>query len=148
MPRPIQARIDLAALRHNYLTAKKRAVGSLADAAVQGKPAKAWAVVKADAYGHGLMRTATALADLADGFALLDISAAVALRDAGFQQPILLLEGFFEPEDLAVCAEYGLTPAVHRIEQLQMIRSASALTPTLKPPAKTSTKMRISGGKA
>ena len=125
MPRPIQARIDLAALRHNYLTAKKRAAGSLADAAVQGKPAKAWAVVKADAYGHGLMRAATALADLADGFALLDISAAVALRDAGFQQPILLLEGFFEPEDLAVCAEYGLTPAVHRIEQLQMIRSAA-----------------------
>lgn len=125
MPRPIQARIDLAALRHNYLTAKKRAAGNLTGTAVQGKPAKAWAVVKADAYGHGLMRTATALADLADGFALLDLSAAVALRDAGFHQPILLLEGFFEPEDLAVCAEYGLTPAVHRIEQLQMIRSAA-----------------------
>ena len=94
MPRPIQARIDLAALRHNYLIAKKRC-GS------QEKPAKAWAVVKADAYGHGLLRVATALADIADGFALLDLHAAVTLRDAGFTQPILLLEGFFEPDDLA-----------------------------------------------
>jgi alanine racemase len=114
MPRPIQARIDLAALRHNYQVAKKR----VAD---QEKPAKAWAVVKADAYGHGLLRTATALADSADGFALLELEAAVALRDAGFRQPILLLEGFFEPSDLAVCRDYGLIPAIHRIEQLQLI---------------------------
>ena len=118
MPRPIEARIDLSALRHNYLVAKKRCAG-------QGKPAKAWAVVKADAYGHGLLRTANALADIADGFALLDLNAAVALRDAGFTQPILLLEGFFEPDDIAVCAEYGLIPAVHRLEQLHMIRAAA-----------------------
>ncbi len=117
MPRPIQACIDLAALRHNYLIAKNRV-------AVQGKPVKAWAVVKANAYGHGLLRAATALADVADGFALLDISEAVALRDAGFRQPILLLEGFFEADDLAVCAECALIPVVHRIEQLQMIRDA------------------------
>ena len=118
MPRPIQARIDLSALRHNYLIAKKQSTGL-------GKPAKAWAVVKADAYGHGLMRTANALADIADGFALLDLNAGVALRDAGFSQPILLLEGFFEPDDLSVCAEYGLIPAVHRLEQLHMIRAAA-----------------------
>ena len=117
MPRPIQAQINLAALRHNYLVAKNHA-------AAQGKPAKAWAVVKADAYGHGLLRAATALADVADGFALLDLNDAVALRDAGFRQPILLLEGFFEADDLAVCAEYTLIPAIHRIEQLQMIRDA------------------------
>ena len=118
MPRPIQARIDLSALRHNYLIAKKQSTGL-------GKPAKAWAVVKADAYGHGLMRTANALADIADGFALLDLNAGVALRDAGFSQPILLLEGFFEPDDLSVCAEYGLIPAVHLLEQLHMIRAAA-----------------------
>ena len=117
MPRPIQACIDLAALRHNYLVARNHV-------STPEKPVKAWAVVKADAYGHGLLRTANALADVADGFALVELGAAVALRDAGFRQPILLLEGFFEPDDLMVCAEYGLTTTVHRIEQLQMIREA------------------------
>ena len=117
MPRPIQVRIDLAALRHNYLVAKERA-------ASQGNSPKAWAVVKADAYGHGLMRAAKALEDIADGFALLELDAAVKLRDAGLRQPILLLEGFFERDDLDVCAEYGLIPCIHRAEQLQMIREA------------------------
>lgn len=120
MPRPIEARIDLAALRHNYLVAKRR---------IAGQRAKAWAVVKADAYGHGLLRTAKAIADVADGFALLDIEAAVALRDAGFRQPILLLEGFFDAADIAVCGEYGLIPSVHRSEQLQMIAAAALPQP-------------------
>lgn len=120
MPRPIEARIDLAALRHNYLVAKRR---------IAGQSAKAWAVVKADAYGHGLLRTAKALADVVDGFALLDLDAAVALRDAGFNQPILLLEGFFEAADILVCAEYGLIPSVHRSEQLQMIAAAALPQP-------------------
>ena len=120
MPRPIEARIDLAALRHNYLVAKRR---------IADQPAKAWAVVKADAYGHGLLRTAKALADVVDGFALLDLEAAVALRDAGFRQPILLLEGFFDAADLAACGEYSLIPGVHRIEQLQMIRAAALPQP-------------------
>ena len=118
MPRPIQARINLAALRHNYLIAKKQA-------SVHHPAAKAWAVLKADAYGHGLLRTANALSGLADGFALLDLDDAVALREAGIRQPILLLEGFFEPDDLELCAEYGLIPSVHRLEQLQMIRQAA-----------------------
>jgi len=120
MPRPIEARIDLAALRHNYLVAKRR---------IAGQRAKAWAVVKADAYGHGLLRTAAALTDVVDGFALLDIEAAVALRDAGFSQPILLLEGFFDAADIAVCGEYGLIPSVHRSEQLQMIAAAALPQP-------------------
>lgn len=122
MPRPIQARIDLNAVRHNYLVAKQRA-------AAPDSAAKAWAVVKADAYGHGLLRVASALREFADGFALLEIEAAVALREAGFRQPILLLEGFFEPVDLPVCAEYGLTVAVHRIEQLHMIQAAALPVP-------------------
>ncbi|MEO8409079.1 MAG: alanine racemase [Propionivibrio sp.] len=122
MPRPIQARIDLSALRHNYLVAKKRAAGARTSACT-------WAVVKADAYGHGLLRTANALADLADGFALLDLDATVTLRNAGFRQPILLLEGFFEAADLAVCAEYGLTTAIHRLEQLRMIAAAALPQP-------------------
>ena len=118
MSRPIQVRINLAALRHNYRGAQAHAA-----------PARVWAVVKANAYGHGLLRVAKALADIADGFALLDPADAVRLRDAGFRQPILLLEGFFDADDLRCCVEYGLIAAVNRFEQLQMIRAASLPAP-------------------
>jgi len=118
MPRPILARIDLSALRHNYLLARSRV-------AVPPQAAKAWAVVKANAYGHGLLRVAGALADVADGFALLDIEEAIALREAGIRQPILLLEGFFDSADLSACAEYSLIPAIHRLAQLDMLRDAA-----------------------
>ena len=101
--RPIQARLDLAALRHNHRLARERAGG-----------ARLWTVVKADAYGHGLLRCAEALADEADGFALLGIEDAITLREAGIRQPILLLEGVFAESDLPLCAEYGLVPVVHR----------------------------------
>ncbi len=117
MPRPTQAYIDLAALRHNYRIAKKCAT-------VGNHSPNAWAVVKADAYGHGLLRCASALADVADGFALVEIEGAITLREAGLRHPIFLLEGFFEPEDLPVCVKYGLTTSIHRIEQLQMICAA------------------------
>ncbi|MEF8699298.1 MAG: alanine racemase [Candidatus Accumulibacter sp. UW20] len=118
MPRPIEARIDLAALRHNYLVARRHAVSA------SGR-AKAWAVVKANAYGHGLLRAATALGELADGFALLDVNEAVRLREAGIKQPILLLEGFFEAADLGVCAEHDLTLVIHCVEQLRLLREAA-----------------------
>jgi hypothetical protein len=77
MPRPIEARIDLAALRHNYLVAREYA-------SRRHREAKAWAVVKANAYGHGLLRAAAALGDVADGFALLDLDEAIALRRRAF----------------------------------------------------------------
>ena len=118
MPRPIRARIDGAALRHNYQVAKNHTAG-----------ARAWAVVKANAYGHGLLRVAAALADVADGFALLDLEEAIALRQAGVEQPILLLEGFFDATDLAACADYYLTPAIHRLDQLEMLRFATLPRP-------------------
>ena len=117
MPRPIEARIDLAALRHNYLLARQHAT-------VAAGAAKVWAVVKANAYGHGLLRAAAALGDIADGFALLDLEEAVTLREAGICQPILLLEGFFEAADLVACAEHDLTVVIHCLEQLQMLRQA------------------------
>ncbi|MBZ0127275.1 MAG: alanine racemase [Rhodocyclales bacterium] len=114
MTRPIRATIDLSALRGNFAIARQRAEG-----------AALWAVIKANAYGHGLMRTAEALDDLADGFALLDLDDAVALREAGFRQPILLLEGFFEADELPLLAEYGLTPVVHTLEQIEMLTGAA-----------------------
>jgi alanine racemase len=108
MPRPIQARIDLSALEHN-LRVVRRATGS-----------RIMAVIKAAAYGHGLLCTADALR-AADGFALLDVSEAVALREAGFRQAILLLEGFFTPDDLSLAAEYDLASVIHSPQQISML---------------------------
>jgi alanine racemase len=78
------------------------------------------AVVKANGYGHGLLRVAEALNE-AEGFALLDIQDAVDLREAGFCQTILLLEGCFTPDDLSLCAEYELTTVIHNLQQIAML---------------------------
>ena len=118
MPRPIRASIDLEALRHNYLLAKNRA-----------GHAKAFAVVKANAYGHGLDRALQALGEVADGFALLDLAEARAVRAAGLAQPVALLEGFFEPADLAEIAALRLMPAIHSEAQLAMLERATLAAP-------------------
>ncbi|MBI4987557.1 MAG: alanine racemase [Rhodocyclales bacterium] len=112
MTRPIRATIDLSALRGNCAVARQCAGA-----------ARLWAVLKANAYGHGLMRAAEALDDIADGYALLDLDDAVALREAGFRQPILLLEGFFEADELPLFTEYSLTPVVHTLDQVDMLAS-------------------------
>ena len=132
MPRPIYANISLAAFRHNYLIARKHA----ADAE---NPAKLWAIVKANAYGHGLLRTARALGDVADGFALLDLADAMTLREAGFRQPILLLEGFFEKRDLVACVEHGLIPAIHCLDQLRLLGE-------LRPPVRLPVYLKLNTG--
>ena len=117
MPRPIRATFDLAALSANLRAIRTCA----ADACV-------WAVVKADAYGHGLARAARALAD-ADGFALLDLDAAARLRDLGVDKPILLLEGCFSPDELAACAALGVSSGVHCVEQVEMLVRARLARP-------------------
>lgn len=81
--RPARALIDLAALRHNYRLARE----------LTG--ARALAVIKADAYGHGAVPCAQALQNEADGFAVACIEEALSLRAAGIRGPIVLLEGFF-----------------------------------------------------
>jgi alanine racemase len=112
MPRPIRATISAAALAHNLAIARKHAGA-----------AKVWAVVKANGYGHGLLRAAAALRD-ADGFAMLDFVEALRLRSAGIEKPILMLEGFFRPEDIALLTRYRLTPVIHNIEQVEMLGKA------------------------
>ncbi len=109
MPRPIQATIHLDALRHN-----------LAVCASAAPDAKVWAVVKANAYGHGIERVYDALRG-ADGFALLDLSEAQRVRDLGWRGPILLLEGVFEPRDLELCSRLGLWHTVHCAAQIDML---------------------------
>ncbi|MGB2819258.1 MAG: alanine racemase [Burkholderiaceae bacterium] len=109
MPRPILATIDLGALRHNVARAREQARGRFV-----------WAVVKANAYGHGLERALRAFSE-ADGLALLDLDEARRAREEGWRKPILLLEGCFEPDDLAVCSDLDLTTVVHCGEQLAMV---------------------------
>lgn len=82
--------------------------------------AKVLAVVKANAYGHGISRTFNAFRG-ADGFALLDLSDAQELRDLGWRGPILLLEGIFESRDLEICSRLGLWHTVHNAAQLDML---------------------------
>jgi len=80
-------------------------------------------VIKANAYGHGLLRAARSLAG-ADGYALLELDAAVRLRDAGFAKRLALLEGVFEATELRVAAEHDLTIVIHSEEQLRMLDAA------------------------
>ena len=85
-------------------------------------------MVKADAYGHGLLRAVRALGD-ADGYALLDLNEAVRLRQAGSAKPILLLEGIFHAADLEPVDRHGLTMVVHTMDQVLMLERAQVSAP-------------------
>ena len=111
MPRPIRAAISASALAHNLRLAQQ----------LSGR-AKVWAVIKANAYGHGLERAARAFA-AADGFAVLDFEEAVRLRLAGITKPILMLEGVFKAGDVALLHKYELTPVIHNAAQVEMLRA-------------------------
>ena len=109
MPRPIQAFVHTDALRHNL--ARMRAAAP---------DARVWAVVKANAYGHGIERVFEGLR-AADGFALLDLDEAQRIRSLGWRGPVLLLEGVFEARDLELCSRLDLWHTVHCEEQIDMI---------------------------
>ena len=117
MPRPIEALIHPAALAHN-----------LARARAAAPDARVLAVVKANAYGHGIERAYPGLRG-ADGFALLDLAEAAALRALGWRGPILLLEGVFEPRDLEVCSRLGLWHTVHCTEQIDSLAAHKTQQP-------------------
>src|SRR3954471_450045 len=109
MPRPIAATIHASSLSHN-LARIRRAVPD----------ARVWAVVKANAYGHGIERAYEPLR-AADGFALLDLHEAERVRALGWRGPILLLEGVFEPRDLELCSRLGLWHVVHCEQQIDWL---------------------------
>lgn len=113
MARPIRARLDWSALRHNHEVVRRHSAG-----------AKVWSVVKADAYGHGLMASAAALRDSTDGFALVELEGAMALRDAGIFHPILMLEGPYQADELPLYAELELTPVLHTPWQIDALVDA------------------------
>lgn len=102
--------------------------GNLGRARELAPDAQLFAVVKANAYGHGLMRVLPALAD-ADGLALVELDAAIALRTACYTRRILLLEGFFTPEELTEVAANRLAVVVHNEEQVEMLEHANLSRP-------------------
>ncbi|WP_258402602.1 alanine racemase, partial [Burkholderia multivorans] len=89
---------------------------------------RVWAVVKANAYGHGIERIYPGLA-AADGIALLDLDEAVRVRELGWDKPVLLLEGIFEPADVELVERHRLTVAVHCDEQLDLLIAAKPQQP-------------------
>ncbi len=117
MPRPILATVHTAALGHN-----------LARARLAAPDAKVWAIVKANAYGHGIERAFGGLKS-ADGFALLDLDEARRLRALDWRGPILLLEGCFDGRDLEICSRLGLWHVVHCNEQIDMLAAHKTVQP-------------------
>jgi alanine racemase len=107
--RPLVARIASAALTHNLAVARRLA-----------GQARVIAVVKANAYGHGLVQAARALA-ATDAYAVLTLDDAQALRQAGVTQPVLMLEGPFDAGEWADCAALRLTPVIHCARQLDWL---------------------------
>jgi alanine racemase len=117
MPRPILATVHADAVTHN-LERARRAAGD----------ARVWAVVKANAYGHGIKRVFSAMR-AADGFALLDLSEAERVRALGWRGPILLLEGVFEPRDLELVSRLSLWHVVHCDAQIDMLAAHKTQSP-------------------
>jgi alanine racemase len=117
MPRPIEAVIHSDALAHNLARARRDA-----------PDAKVWAVIKANAYGHGIERVYAHLRG-ADGFALLDLAEAQRLRALGWRGPVLLLEGCFEPRDLELCSQLRLWHTVHNEAQIDWLAAHKTTAP-------------------
>ena len=99
--------VDLGALADNWRALAKRVA-----------PAECGAVVKADAYGHGVVRVARALGEDVDALGVACVEEAVALREAGISRPIVLLEGPFEARELSAIVVHDLESVVHNEQQL------------------------------
>ena len=111
MPRPIAATIHMGALRHNLQRMREAAKGRTL-----------WAVVKANAYGHGLLRAARAFEE-ADGLALIDLCDAQKVREQGWTKRILLLEGFFDESDLPLLEKFDIETIVHNRHMIEILKT-------------------------
>ena len=113
MPRPLVATTDISAMRSNLALARSMMPGT-----------RVWAVVKADAYGHGLVNAFQAFTD-ADGLSLVELDRAIALRELGWHKPLMMMEGMFSADELASFQQYQLQPVIHNPAQLDMLRHAT-----------------------
>jgi alanine racemase len=116
--RPLVATVDLSAIAHNYALVKRCAPGR-----------DAFAVVKANAYGHGVREVVTALHDVADGFAVASLEEAAEVRALQGEARILLLEGCFEADEYAFAAQLGLDVVLHSDQQAQQLLAANLARP-------------------
>lgn len=112
-----RALIDLPALRHNLAVVRTAAPAS-----------RVWAVIKADAYGHGLAQAAAALAD-ADGFAVARVDEGLALRRLGVDKPLLVMEGFADGQELTAAAAAALQLVVHDHWQVELLSRVGTARP-------------------
>lgn len=110
---PIKAEIDLVALEHNCQIAQKMAPNS-----------KQLAMVKANAYGHGLVPVATTLAPYVSGFGVARLSEALQLHKLNLGRDIILMSGFLTQEELTTCSELGFTPVIHHQHQIKLLQQA------------------------
>ena len=110
MTRPIIVTIHKKALRHNFQVVRKAAGGRAV-----------WAVVKANAYGHGLRNAVEAFSE-ADGLALLEVSEAVRARECGWTKRILLLEGFFSQKELPEIEQHEVETIVHSAWMIDVLK--------------------------
>src|SRR3990167_4592539 len=112
MSRPTYLTIDLSALKHNlervYELAQKQSV---------------IAMVKANAYGHGIVRVAQALTS-ADAFGVASLDEGIQLREAGIKQPIVLVEGLFNPGELVEAIKHHFTLVVHHLPHIETLENA------------------------
>lgn len=111
MSREVVARVDLAAIADNFALLQRRAAGS-----------RVLAVLKSDAYGHGIETVARALRH-AEAFGVAAQGEAQRLRDAGLTQPIVLFGGFDAPQDIARLARMDVRPAIHHAAQIDMLEA-------------------------
>lgn len=109
--------INLDALKYNFNKIAEQSPGS-----------KIVAIIKANAYGHGILNIANSIKQ-ADAFGVARIEEALQLKSAGIVKPLLLLEGFYFPEDLDILSANNLHTAVHNIEQLEALEKANIDTP-------------------
>ena len=115
--RPVKAYINLSALTFNLQLVKKIA-----------KNSKIMAVLKANAYGHGLAETVKAIKS-AEGIAILTIEEAVKIRKAGFKNTILLLEGLFAAEDIHQVEKLNLNLVLHNDQQIEYLNEVTLKNP-------------------
>lgn len=111
------AQISLAALQHNFQRVKQLAPNS-----------KIMSVIKANAYGHGAIQVAQALAS-SDAFAVARLPEALQLRAAGIQQAIVILEGVNSIADLHTAADHELSIVIHHVFQIELITQAELVKP-------------------
>lgn len=136
MIRTTYAIINLNAVAHNAEQVRKAAPNS-----------KLMAVIKANAYGHGLLRMAKSLDGLVDGFAVARVQEGISLRNAGLWQRVIVLEGFTHRDEVFDLIEYDLEASFHSHHQLEILQHAHRPTP-LKIWLKIDTGMNRLGFKA